>query len=169
MVRSLSKRIQRRRLVSPKQAKEGAFAMTQILESTTCSTPARRRALPAAPVLIRVPTMTLSATNGRGPVRRRRVRREIRIAGYWALALLPPAVACATWGGSRAPMLLAVRSPDQQVEAGASPTDEALQRISLSIAPMDSSASRFEPLGSVFLSGELLPTDAAGELVHGGY
>ena len=147
----------------------GAFAMTQISEPKIDPPLARRRALPAAPVLIRVPTISSAKMAGRGPIRRRRLRREVRVAGYWLLVLAPLGFTCVTWGGSRAPMLLAVNSPDRPVEAVASPTEEALHRISLSVAPLDSTAARFDGGGPIFLSSELMPTDAAQEVAHGGY
>ncbi len=169
-VRFLEIRIHPRQPGSPKQANEGALAMTQILEPSNCSMPARRRTLPAAPVLIRVPALSAPTVGGRrAPVRRRRLRREIRVAGYWLLALIPPSVACATWGGSHTPMLLAVNSPDRSVAAVASLTDDAQPRIMLSIEPVAAPQLREAAPCSVVLSGQLLPADAPEETAHGGY
>ena len=144
--------------------------MTQILEPTTCSTPACRRVLPAAPVLIRVPAVS-AATIGcaRTPLRRRRLRREVRVAGYLFMALLPPAVACATWGGSRTPLLLAVNSPDRVVDALTCPLDTAPPQISLRIEPVALAQPREAVECPVFLSGQFLPLDAPEEVAHGGY
>ena len=144
--------------------------MTQTLEPTFCLPPARSRALPLAPVLIRVPAIKGASFGGvRAPVRRRRLRREIRVAGFWLLALIPPSVACATWGGTRSIPHLAINSPD-----GAAPADslsvESLQReITLSLEPAFLVPAADPTEGSVILSGELLPADAFEETAHGGY
>ena len=145
--------------------------MTRILEPRTCSTPARRRTLPAAPVLIRLPALSHATIgNGSGPIRRRRrLRREFRIAGCWLLALIPTAVVGASWGGGRAPVLLAVHAPAQAPEAGAGLADESRPCISLSIAPVLAVQPAEAVECSVFLSGQLLPADAPEEVVHGGY
>ncbi len=145
--------------------------MTEILEPSTCSTPARRRALPTAPVLIRIPALS-SATIGevrQREVHRRRLRREVRVAGCWLLALIPPSVACATWGGTRSHSpLLAVNSPDLASPAsGASESPQ--RRITLSLVPVLAVQPHEIAESSVFLSGQLLPTDASEEPTHGGY
>ena len=143
--------------------------MTQILEPLTCSTPARRRALPAAPVLIRVPALSPAKVGGeRSQIRRRRLRREVRVAGCWLLALIPPSVACATWGGTRPPSLLAINSPDRPAFVVGSPGSPQ-RAITLSLEPVRA-AQPFELSKSpVFLSGRLLPADTSEEPTHGGY
>ena len=143
--------------------------MIQISEPSICSTPARRRALPVAPILIRVPALSSAAIGGAGPqARRRRLRREVRVAGCWLLALIPPSVACATWGGTRPHSLLAVNSPGRPASVAGLP--ESPQRtITLSLEPVRA-AQPFEASDSpVFLSGQLLPADTSEEPTHGGY
>ena len=146
--------------------------MTLILEPSTCSTPARRRATLAAPVLIRVPALSGSAVAGRRtPVRRRRLRREVRVAGFWLLALIPTVVACATWGSTRPAPLLAVNSPDRPAaEVAFEARDQGRSTISLRLEPVLAAAPTPEFAGGpVFFSGQLLPADTTEEPSHGGY
>lgn len=134
--------------------------MTQMLEPRTCSIPARRQSASTVPVLIRVPALAGGAVGGRTPAaRRRRLRREVRVAGCWLLALLPPGAALAAWGGPRPAPLLAVNSPDRP----APPT------ISLSLEPAVAAQPVSDPGCSVALTGQLLPADCAEEPAHGGY
>ena len=142
--------------------------MTQ-MESTCCSTPARRRALSTPTVLIRVPALAgVPVGASTMPARRRRLRREVRIAGAWLLALIPPTMACATWGGTRPAPLLAVNSPTRAASTVAEPVGSPRGMISLSLEPV-APAQRPERGSSVVLSGQLLPADAFEEPTHGGY
>lgn len=139
--------------------------MSQVLEAEMTTIPARRRALPAAPVLIQVPALARTA----GAIRpRRRLRREVRVAGYWLLALVPASVACAAWGGvARPPVLLNVPSPDRvSAPAAADPAPE--RGITLSLDPTPALAGVEAEPCRVFLTGQILPLDAAEEPTHGG-
>ena len=138
--------------------------MTQTLESSTCTTLAQRQVLPTAPILIRVPTIAATTISGARPLVRRRLRRELRVASYWMLALIPPSVACVTWGGTRSNLVLAVNFPDR-----ADSVDIRQPSISLSLAPALAVTSSETAECSVSLSGRLLPLDASEELTHGGY
>lgn len=144
--------------------------MTQIMEPSTCSTPARRRALPAAPILIRVPALSSAMIGGVRPRQvRRRLRREVRVAGCWLLALIPPSVACITWGGTRSHSpLLAVNSPDR-VASSTGSLESPQRRITLSLEPVLAVQPHEIAESSVFLSGQLLPADTSEEPTHGGY
>ena len=136
--------------------------MNQILEPTNCSTPARRRAPAVAPVLIRVPALAGADARRPGRSPRRRLRREVRVAGCWLLALVPTVAACSAWGGHRPAPLLAVNSPDR-----VAPVAPA---ISLSIEPTPNTPPLADHAEcSVFLSGQLLPADPTEESIHGGY
>lgn len=144
--------------------------MTQSPEPPTCSSPARRRALPAAPVLIRVPAIA-PATIGAGRTRvvRRRLRREVRVAGFWLLALIPPAVACATWGGGRPAVLLSLRGPAEATPADPIEAPPAAVALSLSLEPVLAAQPAEASGASVFLTGQLVPVDSPEEPMHGGY
>ncbi len=145
--------------------------MNQILEPISCLTPVRRRALlAAAPVLIRVPVLAGASVGGVRPSSRRRLRREVRAAGYWLLALIPATVACATWGGHRPPVLLTVNPPARPALAVRARGDDRPSLISLSLAPIVATQPSHEFAGGpVFLSGQLLPADPSEESAHGGY
>ena len=64
-------------------------------------------------------------------------RREVRVAGLWLLALIPPTVACATWGGGRSAVLLAVRGPAEATAAEPARVEAPAVAISLSLEPVD--------------------------------
>src|SRR4051812_5588429 len=81
-------------------AYEGAQAMTQTQDTATLLTPARRRSASAVPVLIQIPNLGPSRAPQRR-VRRRRLRREVRVAGYLMLAVVPISIAFASLGGPR--------------------------------------------------------------------
>ena len=146
--------------------------MTKTLEPRSCSSPARRPNLAPVPVLIRIPTLPGHASGGAPrPAGRRRLRREFRVAGCWLLALAPPALACATWGGHRPALLLALNPPGRVAAGvpGGPAASPAVSTISLSLEPAVVGAPA--PVGgsSVVLTGQLLPVDPAEEPAHGGY
>lgn len=76
--------------------------MIQTCEPKTRTSPARRRTS-ALPVLISIPNLAQPSRNPRVRVRRRRLRREVRVAGYLLLILLPLSMALATFAGDRRP------------------------------------------------------------------
>src|SRR4051794_23943883 len=75
--------------------------MTQTCETAILPTPARRRAAAALPVLIEIPNIAVAAQAPRVRARRRRLRREVRLAGYALLAIFPLSLAVVSVGSDR--------------------------------------------------------------------
>ncbi len=154
--------------------------MTQtILEaSETVTTLSRRRELPSAPVLIRVPVLAAARiTPAAAPSRRRRLRREVRLAGAALLLLAPTALIAFGLGSGRlgpvAASALGFATPGSLGESAGSSTaaDPARHRstISLSIEPvLAGRPARDFSGGPVLLSGQLLPVDTSEEPSHHG-
>jgi len=142
--------------------------MTQTQDPPILTIPARRRTLPAAPVLIRIPAVTASSRAPEGRARRRRLRREVRVAGYLLLAALPLSLAYTSLGGDRRPALAAT-SPAVGVEdAAANPAEAMPPTISISLEPVLSAQPRDPSESPVFLSGQLLPAEVSPEeTTHG--
>lgn len=145
--------------------------MTQTYETTHATTmPARRRPAGPLPVLISVPDLApprqVTRVTSR-PRARRRLRREVRVAGYLLLALLPASMAFFVLGGERLPTL-AVGLTAQARE----PADEAAPRRAamISIEPLEPVISVRRSMDApVILPGYLLPADAVEESSDGGH
>ena len=154
-----------RQPVEPKSANEGALAMTQTCELTTRPTPARRRTSAPLPVLISIPNLSVVGTRSpRTRVRRRRLRREVRVAGYALLAIFPLSMAFVTLGVDKFPPLTA----RLVIEHRATSTETStLQAPMISLDPVITvQRDRETP---VFLPGYLLPADAPEESSDGGH
>ncbi len=153
--------------------------MTQTLPEpiVTTSYPARRRELPSAPVLIRVPIVVASRVS-KTPARRRRLRREVRAAGYLLLLAVPACLACLGFGGFRPPSIAAsafgVAARAEAVVAPEGPDAAEGPRtapaISLSLEPVLAAHQPRDIVEApVLLSGQLLPVDSHEEPSHGGH
>lgn len=138
--------------------------MTQILATTRLPIPARRRAARAVPILIQIPDLAGSRAAGR-PVRRRRLRREVRVAGYALLGLLPIWLAIATLGGDRLPRL-AASSRTAAAEADSGSIRE-VPTVSLSLEPMSSGPIDLEaPVVLPVLLQPVAPTEEDADGRH---
>jgi hypothetical protein len=135
--------------------------MIQTCEPKTRSTPARRRSAPL-PVLISIPTLETASQPRRVRVRRRRLRREVRVAGYALLILMPLSMAFATFTGDKRPFLTASPLPEH--------AETADPQTSISLSPLEpivaADRQADEP---VILPGLLLPVDASEESSDGGH
>jgi hypothetical protein len=142
--------------------------MTQTRAIVNHPTPARPRTFEALPVLISIPNL---ATAGRGPrprSRRRRLRREVRVAGYFLLAILPASMAFVAFAGERLPTLAAGLTVERQATS-AEPSVRRAAVISLEpLEPMVVTVRR-ELEAPVILPGYLLPADTAEESSDGGH
>ncbi len=148
-----------------------------LLESpVTTLAPARRRELPSAPVLIRVPIVIASRAS-KAPVRRRRLRREARVAGYLLMLAGSTALAYLGLGGHRLPSIAASSfgvaarvDPAEGSDGGAGDPARNPPAISLSLEPVLAAHQGREFVeGPVLLSGQLLPVDSHEEPSHGGH
>jgi hypothetical protein len=160
-----------RRPIAPNLANEGAQAMTQTCcETSILPTPARRRTPAAPPVLIQVPNLGPSPRAFRRPVRRRRLRKEVRIVGIALLALFPIAFTLFTFGGDKLPSRRASRLTVEHPEAQAEPEPATRQPGVISLAPLEPVVTiRRELDPPVILPGYLLPADASEEPSDGGH
>ncbi len=143
--------------------------MTQTQDPRPTIAPARRRASSPVPVLIQIPAIARgtrpSSTMGRVvPRRRRRLRREFRLAGYALLLLLPVGMALSLLGGDRRPALV-VSGPGHASDLDAAPLPEtiAITLDPVVIPPCEAA----EP--PVILPGYLLPADSTEESKDGGH
>ena len=140
--------------------------MTMTQELPTLARPARRRELPAVPVLIRVPMMAgvvpISRPDSR---RRRRLRREVRVAAFALLFASPVFLGVFLLGSDR---------PGSSVIAATS-RDSGDQNPPLLALPsrpgpiVTLSAPSRDRGVPVILPGYLLPADATEETSDGGY
>lgn len=138
--------------------------MTQTLEVPNLLIPARPRPSEALPVLISIPKL---ATHGRGlrpRARRRRLRREVRVAGYVLLAILPISMALVAFGGERLPTLAAGLTVERHETA---PRPAAV----ISLEPLEPVVVtvRREVEATVVLPGYLLPAEPSEESSDGGH
>jgi hypothetical protein len=133
-------------------------------DTTTLLTPALRRSVSAVPVLIQIPNLGPSRVPQRR-ARRRRLRREVRVAGYLLLAILPITIAFASMGGYRlSPLAASSLALPSESEAS---TSREVPAVSLSLEPISSVSRDFEC--PVFLPGTLLPADSTEEGGDGGH
>ncbi len=145
--------------------------MTQTQERPIDLTPARRRPLPPAPVLIRIPAVA-EAHAPKRRARRRRLRREVRVVACFLLAALPlPLVLARSGGDTRPASAPAPRGPALRAGVGGDRAGGELSPpvISISLEPIFSTPSRDLAESRVFLSGQLLPADTPEESSHGGH
>ncbi len=139
---------------------------------TTLAVP-RRRDLPSAPVLIRVPALASARITAR-PGGRRRVRREIRAVGSALLLLVAASLIYLSLGRERiASAVVSTLGVAARVEAGEAPelapSTHRRSAISLSIEPVLTAQGGREVVGGpVLLSGQLLPADTFEESSHHG-
>ena len=142
--------------------------MLQTCEPRTRSNPARRRSAPV-PVLIAIPAVSLNTRAPRGRVRRRRLRREVRVAGYALLILLPITMALATLASDRR----ALARPGS-LEGDDAPLAQVASSVRLE-APISLSSDELTPPAEpapavrVFLPGVVVPVEASEEPSHGGH
>jgi hypothetical protein len=130
--------------------------------------PARSASCPIAPVLIQVPALPCSARGRRSsrPVRRRRrLRREVRIAGSALLLGLPLAAAALMLGGARSSALTPDEGPTRPATAGAE--GPPVVSIAMPIDP-EPPASVRESVPPVQLPDYVLPDDGSEEATHAG-
>jgi len=117
------------------------------------------------PILIQVPALTPSTAGaGRNRTRRRRLRKEVRVAGLTMMSVLPVGFLLLTLGGAR----LADR-PAKAVAAFATSHvgRDASPRVSLAFEP--TSPERVSKASApVVFPGYLLPVDDPEELAHAG-
>ncbi len=144
--------------------------MTQTCELSNRLTPARRRPSAALPVLISIPKLATSCRGRRPQARRRRLRREIRVAGYAFLAILPASMALVAFGGERLPTLAAGLTVERRA---ASASDESAPRPAavISLEPLEPVVVtvRRELDAPVILPGYLLPAEPPEESRDGGH
>ena len=141
--------------------------MTQTCEPSTLLTPTRRGPSTAPPVLISVPNLAPASRGPRPRVRRRRLRREIRVAGYALLAILPLSTAFVTFGGDKLPPLAPRLTAEHRV---ASVERGDRQAPVISLAPLEPVVSVRRDLDApVILPGYLLPADTPEESSDGGH
>ncbi|WP_435008344.1 hypothetical protein P12x_005575 [Tundrisphaera lichenicola] len=132
--------------------------------TTTLPTPTRRRSGHAVPVLIQIPRIA-ETRSSRRPARRRRLRREVRFAGFVILALLPISLVFASFGFDRLPHLAA-----SSLKISAEPESLTIPEapsVSLSLEPVSSNPRELE--SRVFLPGILLPAESIEEDGDGGH
>jgi hypothetical protein len=142
--------------------------MTQTCETSNLLTPTRPRPSQALPVLISIPNLATTSRGHRPRTRRRRLRREVRVAGYFLLAILPASMAFVAFAGERLPTLAAGLT----VERRATSAEPALRPAAvISLEPL-------EPVivnvrrgleAPVILPGYLLPADTPEESSDGGH
>ena len=141
--------------------------MTQTRESTSHPTPTRRRASAPLPVLISIPNLATASRKPQAATRRRRLRREVRVAGYALLAILPPSMAFLAFGGDgRSPL-----SASLAAEPRATSTEADARRAPvISLAPLEPVITLQRDLNTpVILPGYLLPADTPEESSNGGH
>lgn len=143
--------------------------MTQTHQYTDLPTLTRPRPTEALPVLISIPSL-LTARRGARPKGRRRLRREVRIAAYALLAILPGSLALVALGGERLPTLAAGLTVEGRA---ASSQDEPGPRSAclISLEPLEPVVVtvRGELEAPVILPGILLPADTPEESSDGGH
>ena len=141
--------------------------MTQTQEPPIHQTLARRRAFPAAPVLIRIPAVAAGSRASICRARRRRLRREVRVAGYFLLATLSLSMAYACLGGKSRPVPIAsTRAIGDEPAA----SESILPAISITLEPALAAQPSDFAASPVFLSSQLLPADVVPEETsHGGH
>jgi hypothetical protein len=99
--------------------------------------------------------------------RRRRLRREVRVAGYALLILLPLSMALATFAGERRPFLT---SSQPVVENPATRPQVVELQAPVSLSPLEPIlAADRQADASIVLPGVLLPVDAPEESSDGGH
>jgi hypothetical protein len=144
--------------------------MTQTLETSNLLITTRPRAFEALPVLISIPNLATSGRGARPKVRRRRLRREVRVAGYVLLAILPASMALVAFAGERLPTMaagLTVERRDASAETATAPRSAGV--ISLEpLEPVVVTVHR-ELEAPVTLPGYLLPADTPEESSDGGH
>ena len=134
--------------------------MTQTSVSLTLSTVAGLRAVAPPPVLIVVPNLANPAGKIQPRVRRRRLRREVRFAGYALLVIFPLSLALGSFGGDRFP------SP---APGDRGPVPSRIHPT-ISLAPLEPIvAVERDRETPVFLPGYLLPADTPEDMSHGGH
>jgi hypothetical protein len=148
------------------------MTQTQTRETSNLPNSARPRPVEALPVLISIPNL---ATSGRGPrpkARRRRLRREARVAAYALLAILPASMALVAFGGERLPTLAAGLTVERRA-ASTPESDEPAPRAAavISLEPLEPVivTVRRELEAPVILPGILLPADTPEESSDGGH
>lgn len=119
-----------------------------------------------APVLIQVPALTARGRRPTRPLRRRRrLRREIRIAGSAVLLGLPLAAAALIFGGARSAAL----PPDEGTRSFAPAGAEAPPRVSIAMPiETDPPIPRRDLVPPVQLPDYVLPDDGSEEATHAG-
>jgi hypothetical protein len=145
--------------------------MIQTCEPKTRTSPARRRPSAPLPVLITIPTLASSPRAPKTRVRRRRLRREVRVAGYFLLILMPLSMAFATLAGDRRPYLTS-NPVAVQVEPSEPPPAVSLsplEPIVVNERQVDEPVNLRQADEPVILPGLLLPVDAPEESSDGGH
>ncbi len=139
--------------------------MTQTQDQPTLLIPARCRELPAVPVLIRVPMVAGGPRAPHRRTRRRRLRREVRVAAFALLSAFPFTMGFLFVGGDR-PGTLAVAATSLEVSGG----DEPTTSLPITLEPVVSISAQGPDLDvPVVLPGYLLPADLTEEVSDGGY
>ena len=143
--------------------------MTQTHEPLNLLTPIRPRPAEALPVLISIPNLA-TASRGPRPRTRRRLRRELRVAGYVLLAIMPVSMALVAFGGERLPTLAAGLTVERRATSvSAEPAARPAAVISLEpLEPVIVTVRRELP-APVILPGILLPADTSEESSDGGH
>jgi len=135
--------------------------------------PARSRATidvagPILPILIRVPALRPPGRAGGWPpvrARRRRLRKEVRLAGLTLMSVLPASLLLLTLGGAR-PVARPAVSQATGVPAAPARAVESC-RVSLSFEPTGDPAPRAALVSvPVVFPGYLLPGDGHEESAH---
>jgi len=144
--------------------------MTQTLETANSLTLSRPRAFEALPVLISIPNLAITSRGVRPKVRRRRLRREVRLAGYALLAILPVSMALVALAGDR----WSPRAPGLTVERRGGLVESSTNRpptCSISLEPLEPVIVNVhrELEAPVILPGYLLPADTSEESSDGGH
>ena len=146
--------------------------MTQTRETSNLLTPTRPRPAEALPVLISIPNLATSARGPRPRARRRRLRREVRVAAYVLLAILPASMALVAFGGERLPTMaagLTVECRDASASTSAETTSRPAAVISLEpLEPVVVTVHQ-DLDAPVILRGDLLPADTPEESSDGGH
>lgn len=132
--------------------------MTQTFETSNLMTLTRPRPAEALPVLISIPNLA-SLTRTTRPRPRRRLRREVRLAGYALLALIPASMGFVAFGGGL------------PIEGRLAPGVVTPLRASvISLAPLEPVVTVGRDLDApVILQGYLLPVDTSEESSDGGH
>src|SRR3954470_13363926 len=113
------------------RANEGALTMTQTQDQPTLLIPARCRELPAVPVLIRVPMVAGASRAAHRRPRRRRLRREVRVAAFALLSAFPFSLSFFLAGGDR-PGTLAIAATTLEVDVA----DEPASSLPITLEPI---------------------------------